>query len=138
MLARGVDRHICVCLPAIRDEAVKTPRLAAPRTIVSTPPRYNSSVSIELRPDRDGDGNSRPWHAKMFALKADRYAALMVGSSNFTTAGLGVGRRRNAEANLLTIVNYVESGRAARNSTWYGRRWRRLRIPSRLSGGQPA
>ena len=78
---------------------------------MDTPPRYSASVSVELLPDHDGDRNLRPWHAKMLALKGDRYSALMVGSSNFTRAGLGVGGRRNTEANLLTLVDYVEFSR---------------------------
>ena len=111
LLARGADRHLCFCVPAIRDETAAVPRLAAPRALVDTPPRYSASVSVELLPDHDGDRNLRPWHAKMLALKGDRYSALMVGSSNFTRAGLGVGGRRNTEANLLTLVDYVEFSR---------------------------
>ena len=111
LLARGTDRHLCFCVPAIRDETAAVPRLAAPRALVDTPPRYSASVSVELLPDHDGDRNLRPWHAKMLALKGDRYSALMVGSSNFTRAGLGVGGRRNTEANLLTLVDYVEFSR---------------------------
>ena len=56
LLARGVDRHICFCVPAIVDEAAAVPRLAAPRALVNTPPRYNATVSVELLPDHDGDG----------------------------------------------------------------------------------
>ena len=111
LLARGTDRHLCFCVPAIRDETAAVPRLAAPRALVDTPSRYSASVSVELLPDHDADRNLRPWHAKMLALKGDRYSALMVGSSNFTRAGLGVGGRRNTEANLLTLVDYVEFSR---------------------------
>ena len=111
LLARGADRHLCFCVPAIQDETAAVPRLAVPRALVDTPPRYSASVSVELLPDHDGDRNLRPWHAKMLALKGDRYSALMVGSSNFTRAGLGVGGRRNTEANLLTLVDYVEFSR---------------------------
>jgi hypothetical protein len=37
----------------------------------------------------------------------------MIGSSNFTCAGMGVGQYRNAEANLLTIVGIEKYGREA-------------------------
>jgi hypothetical protein len=47
----------------------------------------------------------------MLALLADSYSALMVGSSNFTCAGMGVGQHRNAEANLLTIADRGEHSR---------------------------
>ncbi|MBE7558423.1 hypothetical protein HS125_05570 [bacterium] len=35
----------------------------------------------------------------------------MIGSSNFTCAGMGIGGHRNAEANLLTLVERVAFGR---------------------------
>ena len=50
---------------------------------------------------------------KMLALKATGYSALMIGSSNFTCAGMGIGAHRNAEANILTIVDHVAFGREA-------------------------
>jgi hypothetical protein len=40
----------------------------------------------------------------MLALQSKAYSALMAGSSNFTRAGLGIGPRRNAEANVLSIA----------------------------------
>ena len=43
----------------------------------------------------------------------DGYVALMVGSSNFTRAGMGIGLSYNVEANLLTIVEHVDYGRVA-------------------------
>ena len=55
--------------------------------------------------------NPRNWHAKMLQLIGDRYSALLVGSSNYTCAGMGVGNRRNAEVNLLTIASHVAYGR---------------------------
>jgi hypothetical protein len=112
LMARGGKRAICFCVPAIRDDAAAAaPRLAAPISIVRTPPAYHGTVTVEMLPELDGDKNHRPWHAKMVALRADQYSALMIGSSNFTSAGMGVGQHRNAEANLLTIVDDVAYGR---------------------------
>jgi hypothetical protein len=68
-------------------------------------------VSIGTLPESDGDKNRRPWHAKMLLLRADEYSAVMVGSSNFTCAGMGVGNHNNAEANLLSIADRVDYGR---------------------------
>lgn len=42
----------------------------------------------------------------MMGFAAAEYSAAMVGSSNFTAAGMGVGGRWNAEANLLTVVKH--------------------------------
>jgi hypothetical protein len=113
LMARGEPRDLWVCVPTIRDESSPTPRIAAPKELLLTPKRYSADVAIEMLPERDADKNTRPWHAKMLALMTDYYSALMIGSSNFTCAGMGVGQRRNAEANLLTIVDRVGYGREA-------------------------
>jgi len=114
LMARGTQREFWFCVPAIRDnDAGTVPRLAAPKALIRTPSTYQGTVTVEMLPELDGDKNRRPWHAKMLALFADEYSALMIGSSNFTCAGMGVGQHRNAEVNLLTIVDRVEYGREA-------------------------
>jgi len=80
-------------------------RLAAPKALLRTPAAYHCVVTVEMLPELDEEKNRRPWHAKMVALLAGQYSALMIGSSNFTCAGMGVAQHRNAEANLLTIVD---------------------------------
>lgn len=109
-MARGGRRDLWLCVPVIHDEAATRPRLAAPKTLLNVPRTYNTDVAVEELPAKDGDGNLRPWHAKMVALKAESYSALMIGSSNFTKAGMGVGSHRNAEANLLTVIKFKEEG----------------------------
>lgn len=110
-MARGKDRRLTYCVPALREAGATTPRLAAPRSLLSTSQSYQGVVDIAMLPEMDEAKNRRIWHGKMVALRADTYEALMIGSSNFTCAGLGVGSRSNAEANLLTVVKYVEHGR---------------------------
>jgi hypothetical protein len=112
IMARGGRRKIRFCLPAIRDgESDSVPRLAAPKTLMLIPPKYQASVTIEMLPALDEDKNCRPWHAKMLALRAESYSSLMTGSSNFTSAGMGVGHNHNAEANLVTILDRVAFSR---------------------------
>ena len=113
MMARGMTRDISFCVPAITDatDATPAPRLAAPKALLLTPGRYSGSVQVKILPQFDSDKNLRPWHAKMLALSSDSYSALMMGSSNFTCAGMGVGGNRNAEANLLTVVSRKAYGR---------------------------
>jgi len=114
LMARGGNRKVCFCVPVVRDaDSAAILRLAAPVALLRTPSLYQASVSIEMLPEADPDRNQRPWHAKMMALIAEKYSALMIGSSNFTSAGMGVGQNRNAEANLLTIVDRVAYGRDA-------------------------
>ena len=112
LMARGVRRELCFCVPAIQDDKADVLRLVAPKALLLTPPAYQGSVTVEVLPELE-DKNRRPWHAKMLALRAQEYSALMIGSSNFTGAGMGVGQHRNAEANLLTIVDRVDYGRHA-------------------------
>jgi len=103
-MARGVTRRLDFCVPMLGNPDERPQRLAAPRSLRATPQKYSAIVDFELLPQCDGDGNLRPWHAKMLALQSKTYSALLAGSSNFTRAGLGIGARRNAEVNLLTIA----------------------------------
>ena len=113
-MARGRTREIRFCVPASRDDSeIAVPRLAAPKAIATTPLEYRGHVTVSTLPALDGDKNLRPWHAKMLALRGDSYTGLMIGSSNFTCAGLGAAPYRNAEANLVTVVERVAYGREA-------------------------
>ena len=122
LMARGSKRELWFCVPAIRNnDGRAVPRLAAPKALLTTPPAYQGNVHIEMLPDHDGDKNRRPWHAKMLALATGQYSALMIGSSNLTVAGMGVANYpRNAEANLLTVVDRVAYSReiTALESVW--------------------
>lgn len=54
------------------------------------------------RTGQEDDGEFRPLHAKVLWLWSDRWDAYCVGSSNFTSAGLGLaGASSNVEANLV-------------------------------------
>ena len=112
LMARSGRREVCFCVPSVRgDSGDAVPRLAAPKALVLIPRDYQGKVTVEILPDLDEDKNRRQWHAKMLAMIAPGYSALMAGSSNFTCAGMGVGQYRNAEANLLTIVDRELFGR---------------------------
>jgi hypothetical protein len=113
-MARGVETRVEVCVPAVSDGEADTPaRLLAPRSLMETARRSRTRLAVAALPELDADRNRRFWHAKMMALSSDAYTALMVGSSNFTSAGMGVGEHRNAEANLLTIAERAHYGQEA-------------------------
>lgn len=112
-MARREKRDLCLCVPASRDEVSRQWRIAAPKTLLTIAERHRATLKVEALPEKDVDKNLRPWHAKMVAYRGDGYSALMVGSSNFTVAGMGTGARRNAEANLLTIVQHEAFAREA-------------------------
>ncbi|MGE3491262.1 MAG: hypothetical protein AB7N29_14745 [Vicinamibacterales bacterium] len=105
-MARRDKRDLCLCVPASRDEVSRQWRIAAPKILLTIAERHHARVRVEALPEKDEDKNLRLWHAKMVAYRGDGYSALMAGSSNFTVAGMGTGARRNAEANLLTIVQH--------------------------------
>jgi len=113
LMARGRERDLCFCVPGNAAENKKaTARLAAPKAILTTPKCYQAKASVRVLPVTDADKNTRAWHAKMFSFDADDYSAVMVGSSNFTCAGMGVRScPQNVEANLLTVVDYRPKAR---------------------------
>ncbi|MDA2934243.1 phospholipase D-like domain-containing protein [Acidobacteria bacterium AH-259-D05] len=71
----------------------------APQTIAQSVPQR---VKVEFRPFLQPDENEvRRLHAKALVLESKYWTALLIGSSNFTSAGLGTLRSRgNLEINL--------------------------------------
>lgn len=106
--ARGRTRSIYFAVPSLARLGTEAPRLAAPKSLLATSKKYGDHIEFEILPHADAGGNERQWHAKMLALRRyddeGGYAALMIGSSNFTKAGMGIGGVANAELNLLTIA----------------------------------
>lgn len=69
---------------------------------------------LKAKPTRESTANffcrlklppNRPLHAKAIWLKDDCWAAFMIGSSNFTSPGLGLSKNPNIEANLVYLAN---------------------------------
>lgn len=74
----------------------------APKSILDARPVSRSQTDTRVRPLKLED--NRPLHAKCLWLESDRLILSMLGSSNFTSPGLGVGRIQNLEANLAFLV----------------------------------
>lgn len=108
VLAKGTKRSIYFAVPSLDRVGTDALRLAAPKSLLVTSKKYIDHIEFEVLPQTDSEGNERPWHAKMLALRRyddeGGYAALMIGSSNFTMAGMGISGVANAELNLLTIA----------------------------------
>lgn len=69
----------------------------APASLLETrPSRESCSVAF----NRLTSDLERPLHAKQMWLEDDRWVFFLIGSSNFTSAGTGVGKAVNYEANL--------------------------------------
>ena len=75
----------------------------APRSMVSAQPadRGQTETLVKRLTLKEG----RPLHAKSLWLQSDRVILSMIGSSNFTSAGLGIGKTQNLEANLAYAVS---------------------------------
>jgi hypothetical protein len=73
-------------------------QIKAPESLVrSLPGRVRGHVRGLRRSPED---ELRRLHAKAILLENDRHCALLMGSSNFTTAGLGLAPRGNLEVNI--------------------------------------
>lgn len=117
-MGRGISRYLTFCVPEIGHEESDSLRLAAPKSLLRTGKGRVDHLRVEVLPSKDQDRNPRPWHAKMLWLESDHYSAMMIGSSNFTQAGLGLRKACNAEANLIFVTrkkSYArESGELAK------------------------
>jgi hypothetical protein len=70
----------------------------APRSLLSTLPRR---INGEIRTVASPEDDVRRLHAKVLLFESEEWTAALVGSSNFTAAGLGLlGRAGNVEINL--------------------------------------
>lgn len=86
-------------------------RLEVPKHVLSATPKGRAGVFTALHPVKvmdvptDFGLDRRPLHAKTLTLTHEKWAALTVGSSNFTSPGTGLSpRARNYEANVLYLV----------------------------------
>ncbi len=93
-------------LPA---EPSGTTHIKAPQSLLARDERDWQGDDVFLRvienPKENGIPQPRPLHAKALGLSGGGWEAMMIGSSNFTSAGLGMGRRVNWEANLFYMAN---------------------------------
>lgn len=88
----------------------ETLSVRAPESIIKAKPKNRLEADVVLRAinERNGEADTesivRPLHLKSLWLENEKWAAYMIGSSNFTSAGLGLGSSVNLEANLLYTV----------------------------------
>jgi len=74
----------------------------APATLLATRPSRDSCSVAFSRFTTDLD---RPLHAKQMWLEDERWVLFLIGSSNFTSAGFGLGKAVNYEANLAYLFD---------------------------------
>jgi hypothetical protein len=87
--------------------------LHAPEEITTDQPKGRSEVeTIINRLSESGDSLAapyRPLHMKSYLFRGTDWLAYIVGSSNFTTKGLGLGKEAGREPNLEANVCYLVS-----------------------------
>ena len=102
MCKRG-DAEVTYCVEMDELPGEETLFVRAPANLLRAKPSRESASNhfwrVKLPPNR-------PLHAKTIWLEDDRWAVYMIGSSNFTTPGLGLGRAPNIEANLVYVADY--------------------------------
>lgn len=86
-------------------------RLEVPEHVFNATPKGRGDVATQLHPilvagvPTDTGLERRPLHAKTLMLSHEKWSALVIGSSNFTSAGMGLNTyARNYEANVVYIL----------------------------------
>ncbi len=88
-----------------------------PRDLIDFARGFCETFVHKLRAEQDNE--VRFLHAKMLALENDDWELILLGSSNFTRAGLGVtDGSANLEANLAYLVRQHEPDHRALQSVW--------------------
>jgi hypothetical protein len=94
-------------------------RLKAPRSLIE---QGKKSADYVVWPvSENSDGEFRPLHAKSVWLWNDYWNVYMIGSSNFTSAGMGLARNfSNFEANLVFVFRHTFEGLMEKTLPPYG------------------
>jgi len=92
-------------------------RLEAPSHVQDATPTGRREVSLSFHPvmvrgvTTDSGRENRPLHGKMLLLSNPNWCLLAQGSSNFTSAGMGLSRANNYEANVVYSLVAPEADR---------------------------
>ncbi|MBI4325142.1 MAG: hypothetical protein HY674_07740 [Chloroflexi bacterium] len=86
--------------------------LHAPEALRKAQPASRDEVETFFRRLKLEEG--RPLHAKCLRIRNEQWILYQIGSSNFTTAGLGFGKTPNLEANLAYTVNLQRNAKGLR------------------------
>jgi hypothetical protein len=90
--------------------------LHGPESLNYLPPN-RKDVKVDFRiieeqiKDEKSKTEQRPLHQKSIWLENNEWAGYMIGSSNFTSAGCGLGKFPNYEANLFYMVSKKTNGK---------------------------
>lgn len=104
IMAKRGERDVSFYVPAETLPEGKT-RLRAPREIVDAASERAEVFVHEVPLEQDKE--SRPLHAKMLTLANENWKLILIGSSNFTRAGLGVSKGNHQPVNFEANLAYL-------------------------------
>jgi hypothetical protein len=104
LLKQRGEAQVTYHLVAEPDEGEETLRIRAPENILEAKPKNRPGLATQIRQLKLEE--ARPLHAKSLWLNNASWVTYMIGSSNFTSAGLGIAQKPNLEANLLYVVRH--------------------------------
>ncbi|KKO19766.1 MAG: hypothetical protein BROFUL_01524 [Candidatus Brocadia fulgida] len=110
---------VCYYVHAEDNKDKKQLIVSAPKSLLESAPNQRSSVDIRFARviecfDTKEIKTIRPLHMKSIWLQNDEWALYVIGSSNFTASGTGVGSTTNFEANIIYMASRTQN-RAAVN-----------------------
>ncbi len=112
LLRKNGEATVTYNLQGREDKAHKSFDIIAPESLIKTT-KANQVVKVRMyeakKSDR-GDFHGRMLHSKLLAFVGDRKSVVMVGSSNFSTLGLGLSKKKsNYEANVAFFLDSDKS-----------------------------
>jgi hypothetical protein len=102
LLDRRHQPRVIYCTPVTRATDDDQARVIVPETVMHVEPVQRGSGSVRLQ--EIDPGKDRGLHAKGIWLESEKATLYMIGSSNFTSAGLGLHGVPNLEANVAFIA----------------------------------
>lgn len=104
------ERRLCITAQG-RTLADGTVQIDAPYTLKTSshPSLEHAFAIVHHRKEIGGQQEERPLHAKSIWLQREGRALYMLGSSNFTAAGLGLHPKHNIELNLAYLIRDCNS-----------------------------
>ena len=112
LLRKNGEVTVTYNLQGRENKKQKSYEIIAPESLTKTT-KANQIVKVRLyeakKSDR-GDFHGRMLHSKMLAFVGDKKSLVMIGSSNFSTLGLGLSKKKsNYEANVVFLLNSDKS-----------------------------
>ncbi|MCO5143896.1 MAG: phospholipase D-like domain-containing protein [Oligoflexia bacterium] len=108
LLRKNGEATVTYNLQGREDKKQKSYDIIAPESLVKTF-KANQAVKIrmyEAKKSERGDFHGRMLHSKLLVLVGDKKSLVMMGSSNFSTLGLGLSKKKsNFEANVVFLLD---------------------------------